>query len=461
MGAGADLTSKAMEAFLKRSEGTFLWISLAIEIVTYFGTGYDVEIILHKLPVGLEEVYREMLETLSLQEGSRVLGIVWSVAPALRPFTFSELSYIIARAEQKAGAEQPYHRRTSGEIWGSIDEEIKMYVQLSSGFLRAAKTTVSIIHHTTRKYLLDERSQLELTISWECIQYLHHAFRARVDRSRASSPELDCEAGEQGENQGEVARKYLFETAAKWPYLRYAAESWFIHAHRSIQVSKDEFYDKSTHNWLWYQFFKTSDVIRKPWIELCGDLRIEALEGEQTPLHITVCLGFTPLVEKAFLLFNESERMKNQRSQLHLAAKFISGAYKILIPRGGRWLLTDPDQDCNTPLHQAVILGHSSMLKDLVEWFAKSSGCGKEINKKDHSGNTPLHLAFQFDHPEIVKFLVKRGADITIKKDAQLTASELGEKLKKEDSLHIVKRAGEIAEGAGEIRVDTGEIGGT
>ncbi|PUU84158.1 ankyrin repeat-containing domain protein, partial [Tuber borchii] len=85
-------------------------------------------------------------------------------------------------------------------------------------------------------------------------------------------------------------------------------------------------------------------------------------------------------------------------------------------------LLSAPDQDGNTPLHEAAISGHSSMLQALVTRFTQDRAYNNEINKKNHSGNTALHLAFQFDHMEIVELLVKKGADTTIKNNAQMTA---------------------------------------
>jgi len=189
-----------------------------------------------------------------------------------------------------------------------------------------------------------------------------------------------------------VARKDPEETAAKREFLRYAAESWFIHARQSIEISRDSFCDDSAHNWLQHQFFETSDVIRKPWIELCGDTRMEVLAGEQTPLHIAVCLGLMPLVEKMLSEFTPG--MSGRRSPLHLAARFISGAYNILIDKTELSLLTVSGQDGNTPLHEAAISGHSSMLNALVKKLAKHKAYSNAIDKKNHSGNTALHLAF-------------------------------------------------------------------
>ena len=340
-----------------------------------------------------------------------------------------------------------------------------MFVQSSQGFLRATATTVSMVHHTAIEYLFDEnrkddlpvlsRGDADLTLSWECFRYLHYAFgdsgrfpRGGVKRCHDWPRDSGSGRNQQEEEQHrlpvEVARKDPQEAAARQKFLRYAAESWFIHAQRSVEISEDKFCDDSTHNWLEQQFFETSDIVRNPWIELCGDSRMGVLAGEQTPLHIAVCLGLTPLVEKALSNFQHGANSK--QSPLHLAARFISGTYKILIAKCGPSFLTDPDQDGNTPLHEAAISGHSSMLNALVKNFSEHKAYSNEINKKNHSGNTPLHLAFQFDHTEIVELLIQKGADTTIKNNAQMTAPELGEKLKREDSLDVVKHAEKLRE---------------
>ena len=441
----------------------FLWASLAVKSLSYFHLGLDFDEFLRKLPSGLVDVYQAMLHKLFLHGGpGKVLNVIQSVALALRPLTFGELGYILAVIEGKAGEDRgPCHKAASSEIWPRSEKEIRMYVRSSMGFLRDTSTTVSIVHHTATEYLFDEnrednlpvlsRSEADFTISWECFRYLHQAFgdpeklpegavSRHCNRSRDSSLGRHSQEKKVGEVPWEVARKDLCEAVVKWPCLRYAAESWFIHARQSIEISKNNFGNDSTHNWLQHQFFETSDVIRKPWIELCGDLRMEVLAGEQTSLHIAICLGLMPLVEKALRDFPEGA---NSKGSLHLAARFISGVYKILISKCKRFLLKDPDQDGNTPLHGAAISGHSSMLKDLAERLREDRAYSNEVNKTNHAGNTPLHLAFQFDHPQIVDLLVKEGADLTIKNNAQLTPSELGAKLERGESLDILKQAKE------------------
>src|SRR5207302_1955780 len=160
------------------------------------------------------------------------------------------------------------------------EEETRQYVQSSLGFLRAGAATVSIVHHTAIEYLFDENRQdgpptlpkgeFDLKVSWECFRYFHHAFAypekspigngdAPHDSSQESSPERDSQE-KSVEAPSEVARKAPQEVAAQWPYLRYAAESWFIHARRNIEIPDHEFWEDSTRNWLEHQFFDTSDT---------------------------------------------------------------------------------------------------------------------------------------------------------------------------------------------------------
>ena len=457
----------AVGNLLAKSGGVFLWASLAIKRLTNLGSSHDFREFLRKQPVGLEDLYREMLRTLiSRGESGEVLDMIRRVALALRPLTFCELGHILACIEEKARAEQPpSYEGTRSEIQPMTEREVRIYARSSMGFLRATAETVSIVHHTAIEYLFDRnrkdalpilsRGKAELTISWECFRYLHHAFgdpeglaRGDVMEYRNGSQNLSLgryrQEEELGEASWEKARKDPHGAVAKWPYLRYAAESWLVHARRSIEIMGDKFCDDSTHNWLQHQFFDSSDVIRNPWIELCGDFRMEALAGEQTPLHIAVCLGLIPLVGKALTGFTKGTNCNE--SPLHLAAKFRSGTYKILIKNGEPSLLTNLNQNGNTPLHEAAISGHSPMLKALIKKFAKHSAYSNEINKKNRFGNTPLHLAFQFDHTEIVDLLVRKGADTTIKNNAQLTALELGGKLERGDCLDILKHAQEIRE---------------
>ena len=469
-----DVRGGVVETLLEKLEGIFLSASLAIDNLTYLTSGPDSHELLKKPRLGLEEVYGMMLCTIISQGGSgEVLNAIWSVALALRPVTFSELGYLLACIEGKSRAEQqPSHSMAIGEIRPRSEKEIRMYVQSSMGFLRATETTVSIVHHTALEYLFSEYSkgslpvlskgEADLTIAWGCFRYLHHVLgdpkelpRGDVIGSRNLPWGSSLEQGYQedvseemseeksGETPWKTAREHWWWAVKKWKFLKYAAESWFIHARRSLEISNDTFCDFSTYNWLQHEFFNASDVIRKPWIKLCGYSRMEALVGEQPPLNIAICLGLVPLVEGALSV--ATKEVNSHALPLHLAAKFTSRAHKILIARSRPPLLTKQDQNGNTPLHEAVISGYWLMVVALVEKFAtpECKAYCNQINKQNLCGNTPLHLAIQFDHPEIAEFLFKSGADPTIKNCAQMSAPELRERLRREDSWDILKEAGD------------------
>ncbi|KAG0133868.1 hypothetical protein HOY82DRAFT_639146 [Tuber indicum] len=476
----ANQKNGAIGALSAKSEGIFLWASLAVESLGRFSTGTDYEEFLRKLPSELKDVYQKMLYDVRSREGSeKVLGLIQNMALAFRPLTFGEFGYVLACIEEgtKTG-QRPSRSKTNNAFRLGKRVEIEQYARSSLGFLRVGAKTVSIVHHTATEYLFDEsrqddlpilsKGELDLTVSWECFRYLHDAVTElekfpkgngkggrdefRESSSKRDHPEEPAEAP-QPQKRPHVAR-------SKWPYLEYAAESWFLHARRSIETMEHKFCDDPARNWLEHQFFDTSDTIRRPWIKLCGDPKMEDLVGDQTPLHVAVCLGLKPLVEKALSESNAGARgTSNVQSPLHLAAKFLSGAYEILISKGSPSLLTAPGQYGNTPLHEAAISGHKPMLAGLLKKFAtpEYKDYSGQINKQNHFGDTPLHLAFRFDHQDIVEFLVKNHADLTIKNGSGATASELGADLGRGDSVKIlekVEKLGMIEEETVETVVD-------
>ena len=132
-----ELKERARECLLAKSDGIFLWASLAVKSLSYFHLGLGFDEFLRKLPLEFADVYRTMLDKLLLQGGpQKVLNMIQSVALALRPLTFGELGYILACIEGKASEKKlPCHRVASSEICPKSEKEIRMYVQSSMGFL--------------------------------------------------------------------------------------------------------------------------------------------------------------------------------------------------------------------------------------------------------------------------------------------------------------------------------------
>ena len=445
------LRERAMETLLAKSEGIFLWVSLAIENLSRLSSASDFDEFLRKPPSRLEDIYRKMLRTLFSREVSReVLSAIWCVALALRPLTFGELGYILVCIEEGTRAkEQPSPERTPSEIQPRTEKEIRIYVQSSMGFLRATNTTVSILDNSATEYLFDEnrkddlpilsKRMADLKIARECFRYLHHVFG---HLERLPSSEVLVEWGDWGGSRGsrlrqdrmgqleppwELAQKDPQEAAAKWPYLRYAAESWFLHARRGFENSAVEYYDYPAQGWLFYQIFEVSDTVRKPWIALCGNPKMSILAGDQPTLHIAACLGLTPLVQLAIKC---TQPRGFQRLRL---VGLIGAQYHLCIPvsQCRPSLLINSDKNGNIPPKLKV------REPRLLTWWKLNQ---KGFNEKNGSGNAPLHLAFQFDHIDIVTLLLEEGADPTIKNNAQLTAAELGAKLGRGYTLEKTKK---------------------
>ena len=439
LGWDVELRQRAMETLLVKSEGIFLWVSLAIENLSHLGLGPDFDQSLRKPLLGLEDIYRKMLRAIFSREVSReVLSTIWCVALALRPLTFGELGYILVCIEEGTRAEKqrPYQRMPD-KIQPRTEEDIRIYVQSSMGFLRATNTTVSILHNSATEYLFDEnrkddlpvlsKAMADLKIARVCFRYLHYVFGdlqqppgSEVWGDWSEDFGLGARRNPLGKDQRgppwEVARKDPQEAAAKWPYLRYAAESWFIHARRGFKSSKVEYYDYPAGGWIRHQFFQLSDTIRKPWIELCGDPKMVILAGEQPTLHIAACLGLVPLVQLAIKCTQPRGFQRLRR----LGPGGTDEKYCIPMSQCTPSLLINLEKNGITP----------SKRKDwdsrpLTSWKLNQKG----FNEKNRFGDTPLHLAVLFDYIDIVKLLLKEGANPTIKNNAQLTASGLGAKL--------------------------------
>ena len=426
---------KAIKTLLAKSEGIFLWVSLAIDNLSHLGSGPDIDESLRKPLVELEDIYRKIQRTLFSGKVSRdVLSAIWCVALALRPLTFGELGYILVCIEEGTRAEKERSGpKRPGEIQPRTEKEIRMYVQSSMGFLRATDTTVSILHNSATEYLFNENRKddlpilckrvADLKIARECFRYLDNVFgdpgwlpgsEVLWYYGRYGSPGMrkDPQGEEEREPPWELARKCPQEAAVKWPYLRYAAESWFIHARRGFKISKVKYYDYPSEGWIFEQFFSHSDTIRKPWIELCGDPKMEILAENQGRVLVAACLGLAPLISKAIRAPRRLFRLRG--------FDFVSLKYCIPISQCIPSLLIDLDKNRNTSPKL-----DTKELRPTGSHFKYTEIC----NEKNPSGDTPLHLAFQFDHIDIVKLLLKEGADPTIKNNANLTPSELGAKL--------------------------------
>jgi len=99
----------------------------------------------------------------------------------------------------------------------------------------------------------------------------------------------------------------------------------------------------------------------------------------------------------------------------------MTNAYEIakyLIDRGAD--LNTSNCRCESPLHQAVVLGNMDISRLLIDG-------GSFLDSEDECGETPLHFAVREDQVEVVDYLLSVGADADHSNNDDETPAELAE----------------------------------
>lgn len=148
---------------------------------------------------------------------------------------------------------------------------------------------------------------------------------------------------------------------------------------------------------------------------------VDALRGaeiRETALHIAAANGYLESVQ-VLLKYSAGVNAKNARSEtpLHLAAKMLAGSViSVLIDHGAD--VDSQDRDGRPPLHFAInskLTGGTEALSILIDR-------GANINIADSNGTTALHLAALNRKLNRVKLLIKSGADLIAKNNANKSA---------------------------------------
>jgi WD40 repeat protein len=207
---------------LRRAQGNFLWVDLAVKRVNQCQTKPDVSDALKDLPPGMEALYRRMANSVRFQPssrdptlGERILG--WA-AYAQRPLSVEELCDALGNDEVL-------------EIHRTIEF-------LCGGFVIVNEGKVALIHETAREYLVRsqqgrvflEKKATNDKLFKRCIaRLMDPSIRQLIDRGRA--PAL----------------------------LDYAAGSWFLHLAQGSLLDEERLRDLVT-------FFQGQPVLT--WIHM-------------------------------------------------------------------------------------------------------------------------------------------------------------------------------------------------
>ena len=391
------LTSEAA----RKSDGMFLWLHLLSRELDPGENAKGLRKIVSEMPEEINETYERDLEKvkkLKPAQKARAIAILRWILFAMRPLTVRELAEALAATVDDSADTYPYDDLPDSWKKGYVDEQyVNSYIRRSCGSLvelrghnenkPLALHTVHFVHFSVKEYLLrsdddvnNGQSRLESIcfpdggkehnrLAQLCLQYLCY----------------DCFGEEKNfDDEGRI-RVY--------PFLAYAAKSWYMHALHDHRMSEDimpwaeKLFNPSTSNWLlWSRVFE-------------GEIDLDDETSSSIPLGDK---------ESSVSSMDEVQRLgeaNNPPSPIYYAALLgLTDIVKALQSQG---------LDCNAPggiygfpLQAAVHNSH----QDTVEYLVQQ---GVDVNQRGGLYSLAICAAAAGGLDEIMDVLVKAGADRT------------------------------------------------
>jgi nucleoside phosphorylase len=295
----------------KKAEGTFLWVSLAMEELNN-AAWPEIIGILDQLPTGLSSLYGKLLERAAQDRPGReqeILRIVNVVAVSLQPLSLLQLAY----------ACQLYELESEKEKLFAMESSIRDCKLL----LVEAKGKVSLLHKSVKDYLTDKRYSSDTGLS------VAHAFLAYRC--------IDC-------CMESVGVPIVVSKIWRYKYvefddnslLAYSTLLWPEHAH----FAGEQFEIIERHE----PFFKENSLLWQNWWSHLSALGTYKTWAQPSPFHIAARWGILPLVK---YILQTTSKHKYDRTE-YLDTDFVT-------------------QDGETALELAASSGHEEVVRHLLE----------------------------------------------------------------------------------------------
>jgi ankyrin repeat protein len=376
-GYNSNLTSLVANTLREKSEGTFLYVSMACGALSRPNVRlFDTDKVLRTFPKGLEPLYERMIKQIHTAADEDHVqytkAILRAMVLAVRPLSLQELAIM-------AGLPEEHH----------VDlNMLQEYVSLCGSFVTLRQDKVYFVHESVKAYLMS----IDKIFSRPFPQY--HADLARLLITIIIDPREAVSSGDE-----------------KSSSLTYPRLFWMDHARQA----EDHI------NWTDYlssKLFRWSQKPRVKWLDFYWHAHHADWDKQPEnfcPLHLAAYGGIGSLV-KALVARGDpiNERDSNGCTPLMWAAKNgYPDVVELLLELGADYETRTPGD--LTAVFWASINGHYRSLEKLIQG-------GAPVLASDKLGRTPLHYAAAYGNIKTLGVLLLAGADVDAKDIGRHTA---------------------------------------
>ena len=445
----------------RKCDGMFLWLHLLRDELRPGENAKELRHTVSEMPAGIDQAYEKDLERISklkTNKKDRAIAILRWILFAVRPLTVREMCEALALTFNDAEATYP-SRDELPDCWSEsyVDEDYVndvirqpcgSLVELRGNSLSEPlyRQTVHFVHFSVKEYLLQPSADGGPREETLCFQ------GSMSEHDRLAKLCLQYLCYEVFSDDTAQHEKGLKQTIRTYPFLRYAAQSWYRHASHHPSVSEDvmpyaqKLFSPETSNWImWSQVFEAElgDTIHSD-----NDSSKSGSQSGSDSKDDTSESGSTAEATDDEEQTTESEgqqktnaldlRSKVSNPMYYAALLGLTDIIKALHAQG---------LDCNDiggrygfPLQAAIVKGQYGAVETLLELGAdvESHGgkykyaiiaaaalgsetafqllleAGAKVEVQDEVGTTCLHMASSSNAFAIVKRLLDSHLDVDV-----------------------------------------------
>lgn len=385
------------------SSGSFLLPSLQLDHILEQVTKADVKLALQSLSQTLDDAFRTSLDRIGARPPSRKTlafrTMMW-ISHAKRPLEIVELQHALAAKEGQAGSDIDHDNIVPA----------RTIVESCSGLVQMEEGTVTFVHSSLDEYLASKASgNLSDGITD------HETQVVRISLTYLLQPALKKLSFMNTEN--------FAQTVENFPFLRYAAYTWGIHARNTnIEAYSDlamSLFDSSMN-------LITISRVREMDFPYARKWQTEAASWAYSGgagISIAASFGLPALVElllsqcKDISVINRCRNRYGNTALQDAAGWGHTEVCKILVSHGAD--LMNKNKAGATAFYQAVAYQRMETAQELLQHHRG------QLDARCRDGGTALHKAADLGDEDMVRFLLSAGALFALQNDAQMTPLHL------------------------------------